>query len=283
MTNALHWPIASTLFVTLLGAPAIASAPEPVSTILEVSGPVSVKAPGAAEFQPASGGQALFTGAVVRTGARGHARLRWQNGGDFRLMPLSEIKIADPDAVETTQGQIWSQFTEKLLRPFFFRSPSATAVVRGTTLAFGVDGEGATRVVVSEGKVEVSGRDGRTLFLTGGQAVRSAPDGRLGTVEPMGQEEQPPFEGSAAPAKSLPAEPEARPRESGQRGWARLDDWTRRGLDWLESHRASERMPALRQEMTVRTRPAAGPQAPADGRPQAPGDQWPASPASKAG
>lgn len=254
---ALSWPIATTLVASLLGAPALAAEEPPAATILEVSGPVSWKAPGQADFTAARGGEALFAGAVVRTGARGKARLRWSNGGDFRLMPLSEIKVADRDAVETTSGQIWSQFTEKLLRPFFFRSPSATAVVRGTTLAFGVDAEGATRVVVTEGKVEVSGREGRTIFVTGGQAVRATPQGRLGDLEPASQQEQQaPFEAGAAEAAPAPeAAPAERPRESGPRNWARLDDWTRRGLDWIDRHRASERLPLLRQEMTVRSRP----------------------------
>lgn len=236
------------------GRPAVAEGPPPVAILLAAEGPVTWRPAGGEAFLPASGGERLFTGAMVRTGARAKAALRWRNGGEFKLMPLSELLISDPEGATVSGGRVWARFRDKLLAPFFFRSPSVTAVVRGTTLGLQVAPSGAARVAVVEGRVEVMGAGGgRAVWLEGGQAVQGGPDGTLGPIGPLHSDERSGAEPESRPARGTEV------RETPLSPWARLDDLTRRGADWLERHRAAERLPLLRQEMEQRVRPEGRP------------------------
>lgn len=219
------------LAVSLLvaGGPAArADGPAPVAVLTAVEGPVSWRAAEPSPFRAAHPGDRLYPGAFLRTGARAEARLRWWNGGSFRLMALSELAIPDADGVRVNVGRVWAQFQEKLFAPFYFRSPSATALIRGTTLSVRV-AQGATRVAVTEGHVEVTDARGGRVMLGPGQAVEAGAAGALGPLEPLGPED------GAEPAAMNPL--------------ARLEDFTRRAIDVLERNRAAERLPLLRQDM----------------------------------
>ncbi|MDB5098569.1 MAG: hypothetical protein JWM80_2990 [Cyanobacteria bacterium RYN_339] len=168
--------------VALMGA-----AQPPAATVQTVVGPVSWHGAGATTWQDARPGVGLLAGAVVRTGPRGMVRLRWVNGGEFRLDPLTEVTVAGRDGIDVSKGQAWAKFRSKLTVPFLFQSPSATAVIRGTVLGFGVDEAGGTHVDVQEGHVGVRGRGGGPLMDVGpGKRVLVAPDGQIGPVGPRG-------------------------------------------------------------------------------------------------
>lgn len=221
------------------GPAAWAAGPAPVAVITAVEGPVTWCAAEPAPFRVAQPGDRLYPGALLRTGARAEARLRWWNGGTFRLMALSELAIPDADGVRVNAGRVWSQFQEKLFAPFYFRSPSATALIRGTTLSVRVT-QDATRVAVIEGHVEVTSARGGRVMLGPGQAVEAGAAGGLGPVAPLGPED------GAEPAGMNPL--------------ARLEDFTRRAIDVLERNRAAERLPLLRQDMDPRpAAPTPGP------------------------
>lgn len=165
------------LIVAGFQPPAVAD--EPVAKLVAVMGTVKWRPPAGA-WADARANVDLAGGTVVRTGSRGMARLRFKNGGEFRLNAMTELTVTDPDALDVSVGQVWARFKEKLMAPFRFRSPSATAVVRGTTLTFGVDPKGGTRVDVEEGRVEVSGKGGGPAMVGPGQTVKVTPGGTLG-------------------------------------------------------------------------------------------------------
>ena len=175
------------LLVALLAlAAGPAAADEPAAKLVAVIGQVQAKPPGAG-WGAARQNSDLAAGTVVKTGARGMARLRYRNGGEFRLNAMTELTVTDPDGLEVSVGQVWARFKEKLLTPFRFRSPSATAVVRGTTLTFAVYPKGGTRVDVEEGHVEVAGKDGGKVMVGPGQTAKVTPGGALGKPMPTGQ------------------------------------------------------------------------------------------------
>lgn len=163
-----------------------AAAVEPVAKLVAVMGTVKWRPPAGA-WADARANVDLAAGTVVRTGSRGMARLRFKNGGEFRLNAMTELTVTDSDALDVSVGQVWARFKEKLTAPFRFRSPSATAVVRGTTLTFGVDPKGGTRVDVEEGRVEVSGKGGAPAMVGAGQTVKVTPGGAVGKPLPTSQ------------------------------------------------------------------------------------------------
>ena len=172
------------LWLATAAPPAVAQ--EPVAKLVAVMGTVKWRPPAGA-WADARANTDLAAGTVVRTGSRGMARLRFKNGGEFRLNAMTELTVTDPDALDVSVGQVWARFKEKLTAPFRFRSPSATAVVRGTTLTFGVDPKGGTRVDVEEGKVEVNGKGGAPAMVGPGQTVKVSPGGALGKPLPTSQ------------------------------------------------------------------------------------------------
>ena len=139
-----------------------ADIPVPVATVLDVEGPVVWRARTEPVFHDVHSGDRLFAGALIRTGVRAIAHLSWRNGGDFKLMALSELEVPEDEGVRLNAGSVWAKFQHKLLIPFYFLSPSATAVVRGTVLGVELRPEGTTRVAVLEGRVEVTIRSGAT-------------------------------------------------------------------------------------------------------------------------
>lgn len=175
----------ATALLALGAASARAAEPEPAGTIVSVTGPVSWHAEAETAFRPAQGGERLFPGAVVRTGERALARLRWRNGGDFELFALSELTVPEDEGVLLGAGKVWASFKAKLLAPFYFRSPSATAVVRGTILGVELLPDGGTTVSVEEGRVEVFGKgEASGRMLEPGQSILVSPFGGFGPLQP---------------------------------------------------------------------------------------------------
>jgi hypothetical protein len=215
------------------GAAATKAEAAPVATMVEVQGPVTWQEGPRAPFKGAHGGELLFAGAVVRTGPKGQARLRWRNGGDFRLLPLSELEVPADEGVLLNLGKVWASFQQKLLAPFYFRSPSATAVVRGTILAVGLEPDGTTSVAVMEGRVEVSSRrGGPARMLEPGQSLIVSPFGPLGPIRPVTPDASGLFE------RRLQSLPDAGSRPDGPPTGA---------LDWLRGQRAAVRLEPARE------------------------------------
>ncbi|MEB3327777.1 MAG: FecR domain-containing protein [Candidatus Sericytochromatia bacterium] len=268
-------PLVLALLAASAGAAASApppAGPAPVATVIEVQGPVTWRESPRADFREAHGGERLFEGAVVRTGPKGQARLQWRNGGDFRLMPLSELEVPADEGVLLNLGKVWASFQQKLLAPFSFRSPSATAVVRGTILAVGLAPDGTTSVEVLEGRVEVSSRlGGPARMLEPGQSLIVSPFGPLGPIGPVAPPPMPLFDRRLQSLPDADLRPEGAPPGAldwlrGQRAAVRLGPARE-----LERHRRGglqgppPRPPGLSRERLL-TRPGTGPAGPEDRR-----------------
>jgi hypothetical protein len=260
-----HAAIAVFAAVSLLAPPVRADEPVPAATILDAEGPVLWHAKQETAFHDAHGGEKLFPGAVVKTGVKGYAHLMWRNGGDFKLLPLSELAVPEEEGVLLNAGKVWAQFQHKLLVPFFFKSPTATAVVRGTTLGVEINPDGATTVAVLEGRVEVTGTHGEpSRMLEPGQSLTVSPFGMMGPIQPI-EQHLPEFErGSQPPQGPDGMRPEG-PRPEGPRPGM---------VFWLQQNRASERLEATRQQVRMhemgRPAPEGQPEPPPEGGP-APG------------
>jgi hypothetical protein len=267
-----------------------AEAPAPAATIIEVSGPVTWHPGGETAFKDARVGDLLHAGAVVRTGVRGNARLKWRNGGDFRLLPLSELAVPDDEGVLVNAGKVWAQFQQKLLAPFYFKSPSATAVVRGTILGVSLNPDASTTVEVLEGRVEVtSARGGASRMLEPGQSLIVSPFGGLGPIQPVDPAMRLFEQGAPTPDPGRPGpgrEPGMRP-DRGPDGGMRPDRGPDAGMrpdrgpdpgmrqsgprpdaaEWLRNNRAAVRLETMRQEERSR-RELRFQQTPPDQRPE---------------
>lgn len=246
-----------------------AEAAAPVATIIEVAGPVTWHPGGETVFKDAHVGDLLHAGAIVRTGARGNARLKWRNGGDFRLLPLSELAIPEDEGVLVNAGKVWAQFQQKLLVPFYFKSPSATAVVRGTILGVSLNPDESTTVEVLEGRVEVSSaRGGASRMLEPGQSLIVSPFGGLGPIQPVDpamrlfEQSNPAMPGQTPGGRPGPGrEPGVRP-ERGPDPGMRPDRGPDPGMrqpgprpdatEWLRNNRAAVRLETMRQEERTR-------------------------------
>ncbi|MEM7677841.1 MAG: FecR family protein, partial [Myxococcota bacterium] len=178
------------LFLTfvLVGVTAQSAAATEV-TVIEVNGSVSVRAKGAEAFSRAQKGDRIGQGARLRTGDDGKAKLRFADGTISIVRPKTEIAIdmapqgqTGSNAVVLFFGRLWSSVVKSATgtQSFEVRGANAVAGVRGTIFEVGVADDGAVRVAVSEGQVDVNGDDGDgTVSLTPGFQVDGNPQGHL--------------------------------------------------------------------------------------------------------
>ncbi|HET8568667.1 MAG TPA: FecR domain-containing protein [Candidatus Limnocylindria bacterium] len=137
---------------------------------------------GSAAFAPAYDGDIFASGDVVRSKEQGRAVLTFFEGSTIAVEPGSEVKVQSlarvgdegiQVLVEQTIGRTWTS-VNKLRTPdarFEIKTPTMTAVVRGTTVETRVDivnGQPTTTIVVGEGEVVITAAAGGTTTVTGG-------------------------------------------------------------------------------------------------------------------
>lgn len=96
-----------------------------------------------------------------------------KDGSRATLAPGATLRYQPhkaPRQVSMT-GQVLYEVVHDESHPFIVSAPSATVTVLGTVFQV-IDGEPATRVDVTEGRVRVCGERGDALILTGGQSAR---------------------------------------------------------------------------------------------------------------
>jgi hypothetical protein len=151
--------------------------------ILDLSGTVEIKLPGASEWAPAVQGQRLTKETLISTGFKSTAVLALGNS-TLTVRPLTRLSIEELSA---NQGQ---EQTALYLRTgrvradvnpppegkvdFAVRSPSATASVRGTFFEFGTQSLRVTR-----GSVSYSGIGGQSVLVGAGDSSRVDTSGRV--------------------------------------------------------------------------------------------------------
>lgn len=166
------------LGVLLGDLPAFAAS---LARLTELKGDVQVMPKGGA-WHAAQEDEPLEAGDAVKTGAQSSATLVRQDGTELELMPFAQISLEDENGFLLSAGRAWSHFVKSLGLPFYIRTPNATALIRGTTLAVGFEEE-QSRVVVYEGLVEVQGRDGMRQEVAGGFRLNVDRAGRLERLE----------------------------------------------------------------------------------------------------
>lgn len=164
--------------------------------ITSLTGDFEAKPPAGRVFGRLVVGDRLRPGSRLRTGARSKATLRFGKATQVRIHERSEVVVRPPRA-ELSQGgrsgltvffgRIWARVVRKVAGGHAFEVQSANAVagVRGTEFQVGVADDGATRVVVTEGRVTVGDDvDSGSVSVSGGYEVESSGNGVLGERRP---------------------------------------------------------------------------------------------------
>jgi hypothetical protein len=145
------------------------------AVIREVVGTVELKAPGAADWSPAQGGQGITRNTLVSTGFKSSAVITLGNS-TLKVQPLTRLSLEE---------LVWAGENEKVeinlragrirveVKPpaggstgFTVRSPVATASVRGTIFEFN-----GILLLVDEGQVHFSGGDRSGAYVGTGRQV----------------------------------------------------------------------------------------------------------------
>jgi tetratricopeptide (TPR) repeat protein len=150
-----------------------------LAEIVSVKGDEDALLVGTESWQPALVAQGLIGGDRLRTGDFGGAALLFRDRTHIRMHANSQLRLAsDSDARSRTVfgldfGQVWG----RAIRPedrLIFETPTATAAVRGTDWSLVVGPDGATRVLVFEGVVDLSNPLG-TISVGAGEAGVARP------------------------------------------------------------------------------------------------------------
>lgn len=144
---------------------------------------------GSGAFRPARDGEELAVGDAVRTDNSGRALLTFYEGTTAEVLPASLLIVerletnatgGNPAAPVVSLRQLAGQVIHRLTRTLLpgavyeVRTPSASAVVRGTVLQVSVATDGGTRVEVFQGSAEVTGA-GVTVVVPAGALTEVAP------------------------------------------------------------------------------------------------------------
>ena len=149
-------------------SPSSASAPDCALTI--VTGTVEIQTAGSTIWQEGIDGMTLEDGTRVKTAPQSMAVLAFFEGSAIELEANTEVEIEQVEQVEQVKeaytlillkqwlGRTWSRVVE-LTHPssrYEIQTPSACAMVRGTSFLTAVDDVGSTQVQVAEGLVIVA-------------------------------------------------------------------------------------------------------------------------------
>ena len=163
--------------------------------IAAYQGTVEVQSPGSDTWEPAESAGEINTGDDVRTGDESSVVLSFPDESKTLMTPHTELKILKMSLDEESGDQIiilqqQSGRTQNYVQPlpsigsrFEIRTPAATITVRGTSFSVEVEGDGTTRVAVSEGRVQVAAQ-GMTISLDAGEATEVETGSTPSVVEP---------------------------------------------------------------------------------------------------
>ena len=161
------------VFATVIGTTGLISKQATVAlgastTLTIIGGAVDARASATDEFRPIADGALLRAGMTIRTGPYSYAVLTYFEGSTVSIDPGTTLVIealeANPDgttiiAMRQDIGRTWHSVAKLLHQgsKYEVRTPSATAQVRGTMFAVGVEadeqGEVVTTVETTEGAV----------------------------------------------------------------------------------------------------------------------------------
>jgi len=147
------------------------------STVTVLDGSVLVRR-GGGQFAPISDGEVVAGGDTIRTAAGSHGVLTFFDGTTVELEPETEITVTTLEAsaagdkiVDIAQaiGRTWHVVTH-LLSPtsqYEIRTPTSTAIVRGTAFEVDVAADGTSAAATTDGDVAVSAQGTEVHVLAG--------------------------------------------------------------------------------------------------------------------
>lgn len=145
-----------------------------VAVLLEIEGKVEIRRAGAQRWDPSHLDQQLDPGDQLRTGERSRAAIRLQDQTICRLGELSFLQMPEAET-ESHWTRLWQGVFFFLHRDepgkVQFRTPTVSAVIRGTEFAVRVSGDGTTRVSLLDGEVNLGNEHGELEMTSGEEAV----------------------------------------------------------------------------------------------------------------
>jgi hypothetical protein len=178
--------------------------------IVETSGTVEIKAPGASEWRAAVTGEALERATLISTGFRSTALIRIGNS-TITVRPLTRLSLeeiaANQDGEQVVLNLRAGRVRADVRAPeggrtdFSVRAPTATASVRGTVFEF--DG---LEVKVEEGRVHLGGQSVTGAYVSAGHstAVDAERGSTAAVVEVLKEELAPALPAGVDAAPSAP-------------------------------------------------------------------------------
>lgn len=178
------WAVAAGVAVAAVGAwlarPLYLPEHGAVATVARVVGDVRVES-SRGRWEPLSAGSAVESGAVLSTGAGGRAALDLESGMQLRLDVGTRLALNGVDEATLSRGAVYvDSGTAADSARFILETPAGAVRHLGTqySAAFG---DGALRVGVREGRIEVTGKRasviagaGELLVIDEGRVTRSA-------------------------------------------------------------------------------------------------------------
>lgn len=190
--------VAAFLFFPRSGGPSIANA----ATLSVLHGQVDAQRAGG-DFAVAYDGDLLLTGDTVRANGAGYAVISFFDGSTLTVEPGAQAKVVSlaktglggmPVTIEQTLGRTWASVQKPGSDGTFeIRTPTATAVVRGTafeTIVETVNGVTTTTIKTTEGGVVVRAVAGGQTTVGPGQQVQ-VPQGAPVPANPTQQAPSP--------------------------------------------------------------------------------------------
>jgi hypothetical protein len=181
-------------------------------TLTVINGNVSVKSMQSAIWEDGADGLTLAAGTRVKTAAQSQALLTFFEGSTIRLEANTDLEIEQVERIDEKctaivlkqyLGQTWS-IVAKLTDPrsrYEIHTPSALAMVRGTSFVTEVDNTGLTQVRVNEGVVAVKGQE-RQVSVQAGNEVQVMSGGAPSQPTPTKQQSNSSKQGEASNDKS---------------------------------------------------------------------------------
>jgi len=162
-SSLLRWALLSQVVCSALPS-AAASAQPTNAVILELEGQAEVARAGSTAWRVAQAGQVLFPGDQFRIGERSRAVVRLSDLSHLRLGHGAYIQIpqASPrrSGIRLLRGLLYF-FHRDRRGEFPVHTPSLSAGILGTEFAISVTAQGATRLQLIDGELEMSNAFGR--------------------------------------------------------------------------------------------------------------------------
>lgn len=158
----------------LHGQTPVSSAPDTV--LLSISGTIEIAPAGTTNWSASHANQILHNGDQLRSGKNSRATLRLSDLSVFRVYELTTMTIhpapkpGENQVIEVKSGAAYF-FNRDKPNQTRFQTPSSSGAIRGTEFNLAVSENGATKLALLDGEVELGNSQGSTVLKSGEEAV----------------------------------------------------------------------------------------------------------------